>query len=422
MRGSPALGREKPLLRWLFAPNELWSTAVVGVLVIALAGCSSSAPQPASSPSTAGAGTTTRTAAKQMLLFGAQGNNLEAYSLEPPFTRQRVNRAHKPVAPDQPDPNGWDINGQICSYRTKDGALRIITGEDTNQPDPPAGWGIFDVTGAPGSLGVKRVGRLVPTYQESPDGPDNYGCGVLADGRIVTTDIGNDAAGEANGQLTIWFPPFESEKVAFCKLDLHLSTGQSIYVDRLDRIYVVSPRPATEPDATASGVFRYSEELPTSADAKGGCGKVDNLGSPMADVVRKERVLSAGEPGLVAPSGVSQGPDGHWFVSSVITGYINEYDENWTFVRTVLKPPDGEKLGERPFSTGTPLGLTVGPDGTIYYADIGIVQQPGKTPGPGNRTGSVRRIRVVDGQPQPPEIMADGLAFPDGVGLVTVGG
>ncbi len=53
----------------------------------------------------------------------------------------------------------------------------------------------------------------MPTYQQTPDAPDNYGCGVLSDGRIVTTDIGNEAGGAANGQLIIWFPPFDSDEV-----------------------------------------------------------------------------------------------------------------------------------------------------------------------------------------------------------------
>jgi hypothetical protein len=41
----------------------------------------------------------------------------------------------------------------------------------------------------------------------------------------------------------------------------------------------------------------------------------------------------------------------------------------------------------------------------------------GKTPGPGTRTGSVNRITFTNGKPNPPELMADGLQFPDGLGI-----
>lgn len=37
--------------------------------------------------------------------------------------------------------------------------------------------------------------------------------------------------------------------------------------------------------------------------------------------------------------------------------------------------------------------------------------------GPGDRTGSVRRITFTGGEPNPPQTMATTLSFPDGVGL-----
>jgi len=349
-------------------------------------------------------------------LFSPEGNNLWAYDIKPPFAAQKVNSANHTFDGSPGNPAGWDINGQVCSF-TVGRKHYLVTGEDTHQPNPPPGWGIFELKGAQvGDFAVNRVGRLVPTYQPTPDGPDNYGCGVLADGRILTTDIGNEALGAANGQLEIWFPPFIGEEIPFCKLDLHLATGQGIYVDENDDVYLNSPRPASEPDATSAGIFKYMGPFPTSADAAGGCGRIDNLGSPLADSIHKERVLAAGDHGIATPSGITRGPDGHFFVASVISGVINEYDEAWQYVQTVLQPPAGEQLGPESYSTGTPLGITVGADGTLYYADIGIVIDASGI-GPGTKTGSVRRITFTDGKPNPPETIAAGLQFPDGIGL-----
>lgn len=86
-------------------------------------------------------------------------------------------------------------------------------------------------------------------------------------------------------------------------------------------------------------------------------------------------------------------------------------------MQTVLQPPAGEELGAQSFSTGTPLGLAVDDDGNLFFADIGIVFVEGKTPGPGTRTGSVNRITFTDGDPNAPEVMAEGLQFPDGLGF-----
>ena len=347
------------------------------------------------------------------VLFSPEGNNLWAYDVAPPFTAQKVNSANHTFDGTPGNPTGWDINGEVCHFRRGD-TRYLITGEDTHQPNPLPGWAIFELSGTQvGEFKVKRVGRLVPTYQPSPDGPDNYGCGVLSDGRILTTDIGNEASGAANGQLEIWFVPFDSLTVSFCKLDLHLATGQGIYVDTDDTVYLNSPRGAVEPDATAAGVWKYTGPFPTSADAAGGCGQVDNLGSPLADSVHKERVLTSGDHGLATASGITRGPNGDFFVASVINGVINEYDADWQYVQTVLQPGPGQVA---PFETGTPLGVTVGDDGTLYYADIGIVISASGI-GPGRKTGSVRRITFTDGKPNPPETIASSLQFPDGIGL-----
>ena len=102
----------------------------------------------------------------------------------------------------------------------------------------------------------------------------------------------------------------------------------------------------------------------------------------------------------------------------MISGTINEYDADWQYVQTVVRPPPAiASARRRPIVTGTPLGITVDENGTLYYADIGIIIRT-SGPGPGNHLGSLRRITFNDdGTPNPPETIADNLQFPDGVGL-----
>jgi hypothetical protein len=343
------------------------------------------------------------------IVFNGQGNNLDVYEGAPPFTTQRLITA----AADDPE-SGLDINAQICFWEDDD-TTYFISGEDTGQPDPPAGWGIFELAGdRVGELAATQVGKLTPTYQAGAE-PENYGCGLLSDGRMVTTDIGNQALGDASGQLIVWFPPFDSDEVAYCKIDVSIATAQSIWVDDDDNVYVASSRGAGDEPA---GVYRFSGPFPTSPDAAGGCGATDSTGAPMADAIDKDLWIEiSADTRLATPAGLAPTPDGGLYVSSVFNGVINEYGPDGSFVRTILEPPAGETIGATTYSTGTPLGIGVGPDGTLYYADIGIVVVAGELPGPGDGTGSVRRITFVDGEPQAPETLAADLAFPDGIGV-----
>lgn len=349
------------------------------------------------------------------IVFGGDGNNLDAYATNPSadraFATQRVDQTV-----DTDPVHGRDLNAQICFFpKTKAGEQWFIAGEDTHQDDPafPPGWGIFRLTGTKlGHLHITQIGKLVPTFQPTADGAENYGCAVLPDGRVLTTDVGNQAGGAGDGQLIIWFPPFVGgglphfDQVAYCKLDVGLATAQSILLQD-DTLYVAASRGA---------VYRYRGPFPTSADAAGGCGKKDGTGAPLADSVDKSTFIPAGLHGLATPAGLAHAPDGGMYVSSVISGVIDEFGPDGAFRRTILEPPAGEKLGPKPYSTGSPLGIAVDGKGNLFYADIGIVIGDGSV-GPGDHTGTVRRIRFVDGKPQEPETMATGLDFPDGLGV-----
>lgn len=401
--------------RRVLAPAAL----VLAALLVAPA-CSSSSDDDGGVAETGDAATTSTTTAAPAdpIVFSGQGNNLVAYATDGSGDSQQVFTNKE----DDPD-TGRDINAQICFF--PDDPQRFIAGEDTNQPDPLQGWGIFDLEGgAVGDLSATQVGKLTPTYQGSGDNAENYGCGFLPDGRLLTTDVGNQANGDGDGQLIVWFPPFTGgeyvdgvenagfDDVAFCKVDIGIATAGGMYVDGED-VYVGSSRPPT------AGVLRYSGEWPTGPDAAGGCGRTDGTGAPLVDegAIEREVFIPAGEHELSTPHSVAPTPDGGFYVTSVINGVINEYDADGAFVRTILQPPAGEELGPEPFSTGTPLGLGVAPDGTIYYADIGVVADPVNGFGPGDATGSVRAIRFEGGEPQAPETLDEGLQFPDGIGI-----
>lgn len=383
--------------------------AVSGAALLAVSALAACSDDESSSPSTATAADSTSTDAtsapatavdSQPILFSPEGNNLWAYSTaagesDPPqFVSQEVNTNHAD------DPAGWDINGQVCSLP----GGRIITGEDTGQPDPPAGWGIFEVSGTDvGDLAVERVGRLVPSFAGDDESPDTYGCGVLSDGRVVTTVIGNNAIGPANGQLVLWYPPFDSvdgSGIDACVLADDIATAQQIWVDADDNIHVASAR------APTTGIIRFSPPYPP-AEA---CGDV---------VTTREQLIEPTEANaLVSPNGVvGSDADDILFVSSIFNGVIAEFDREGTFRRLVLEPAADDVLGAEPYLTGTPLGLALGDGGTLYFADLGLVVAEGELPGPGPGKGSVRRIVFVEGEPQPPDVLAEGLTFPDGLGL-----
>src|SRR5690606_30553193 len=121
--------------------------------------------------------------------------------------------------------------------------------------------------------------------------------------------------------------------------------------------------------------------------------------------------------------GLAPSPTGTLYVASGATGVVNEYTLDGELVRTVLSPPDGEGLDADSSSTGTPLGLGVGPDGTLYLADIGVVdtvdEDGQRQIGPGDGNGRIWRITFEpDGTPRPGEVVDEGLEFPDGIGVL----
>ena len=214
----------------------------------------------------------------------------------------------------------------------------------------------------------------------------------------------------------MWFPPYDvfpgppgaypdtdERSTSFCKLATDLGTAGAVTIDDQGRVYVA--------ESSGLSIERFSPPFPTGPDAAGGCGGVDSTGAPLADAVQRE-TFAAPSDGMLTFSGLAMAPNGNLYAASVLTGRIAEYDLDGNLVRLLLAPTQTVP----PITTGHPQGLAVGPDGTVYYADLDLVGTlPNVGPGP---DGRVWRIRFdADGDPLPPDVVRAGLAFPDGVAV-----
>jgi hypothetical protein len=145
-------------------------------------------------------------------------------------------------------------------------------------------------------------------------------------------------------------------------------------------------------------VLRWAPPFPSSADE--------------CESVKPARSVFIEDSEMSTPMGIVRAPNGNWYVSSVfLPTAIREYDGNGDFVRTIV---EGEDIGN-------PAGIALDSAGTLYYADLGLVQEPGKLPGPGDNTGTVRKVTFgADDNPQAPAIMGDQLDYPDAVSVLEV--
>ncbi len=350
------------------------------------------------------------------LLYGSEGNRLHRYDVDtigadPLVDEVLVQRASEGVGPTPELSRGRDINGTPCLF--PDGSGRFIAGEDTGQPNPSAGWGIFEADG-------KQVGKLTATYFHSS--PEPFGCAFDAAGTLFTTSVGAQGIGATpNGQLIMWFPPYtgypglpgeypDANPIStnFCKIATNIGTAGEIVIDSFGNLYV-----------SASGqlkVYKFAPPFPTGPDAAGGCGGLDATGAPVADVVNRSDFLTVAS-GLGTYSGLAMrgsGPGERLIAASVLEGKIGEFDLGGSLTRMLLD--HGVSFATLPKPHGNPQGIAVGADGTLYYADLDLVGTlPNVGPGP---NGKVRRIRFdAADQPLTPEIIREGLAFPDSVAV-----
>ncbi len=375
------------------------------------------------------------------LVFSGEGNRLNVYDAES-GEKQTV------IPSVQDDPTvGRDINAQIC-FTEIDGTTYFIAGEDSGQNDPRGrpGWGWFELVGNEvGDLDWRQHGKLAPTW--SPAGEEdaeNYGCGFLDDGRLVTSDVGRQLPHEeASGQLIVWFPGDDGgfadatdptpgqwhDRVdnslddGYCKVDTELGTGGGVWVDD-SHVYVATNRPG--PDGPG-GVYRYPiDRLPDDDTCFGHGNQADLVNEGEVD---KELWLPSDSfvltPSALVPSGRTFLGHPTWYVSSVFTGVIAEYADLGharVHLRNLVEPPGGAPIGQLddlPLNdAGTPFGMGLDHNGALWYADLGI-----QGPGPAGGHGSVQRVLVDSNGKAAHRMIADeGLDFPDGIGILEVDG
>jgi hypothetical protein len=303
-------------------------------------------------------------------LFSPQANELDVYDLE---TGEMT-----VLIPSEK----YNVNGQVCAL--PDGSGNFLMGEDTNQSDGARqGWGIF----SPDGEIVQKI--LDPETAGEAETPEPYGCAFDDEGRLFTTDIGDGSFEAHNGKLLLFFPEDDFGEV--CILDTEIRVAGQVAIDDDGGVLV--------PEGVPPGnVLRYAGPFPSSAAE--------------CETVKPTKSVFIQDPEVLTPLGIARAPNGNWYLSSVfIPTAIREYDANGQFVRTIV---EGEDIGN-------PAGLAVGSDGTLYYADLGLDQQPGELPGPAPGKSTVRKVTFdADGNPSAPEVMGSGFDYADGLGIVFV--
>jgi len=274
---------------------------------------------------------------------------------------------------------GW-VNGPTCVV--PDGSGSILMAEDKNEEKGvKSGWSIFSSDG--------KFERKIPepaSPKNEPKSLDPMGCAFDNEQRLFVTDVGEESFTGASGKLILFFPP---DYTTYCILSDTLRTAGSVAIEDSGNVLVAE---------TAGGeVLRFSQPFPKDSD---GCDTTP---------INKSTFIK--DPNVVTHAGIARAPNGNWYVSSVFAPTaINEYDKDGKFVRAIAS---GDTIGN-------PEGIAVDSNGTIYYADLGLVQDKDHPlPHPGKDKGTVRKVTFdAAGNPQAPVIMGKGLNFPDGVGVI----
>ena len=368
---------------------------------------------------------TMRTAGAYDVVLSTQGEYMDGYLVN--------GQAFPPrVIVDDPDPHpadslttppyigGRHLNGKVCffpptvrrhrrQYLVADDAYR----EACLDPNPPQarcsvtkpkskfyvgvdldGWAVFERNGKYTRQHIQVQGQ--PNVDQNADPPgakDPQGCAFLPDGRLIATDVGSEQIGLNDGALMMFFPDGENGGYqTYCFLDKSLAVPGMPTLDDAGNIYVPEPQ--------ALRVTKFTPPYPTSA---ADCANPAQL---VTTLPGKSTWLASGVGGLTIPVSITRGRGSdHFYVAGALAPpIINEYSANGAFVRNIV-PANVPK---------NPLGMDVGSDGTLYYAELNLDPL---TLNP--RCGSVSMVQFDgSGNPKAPVTLGMNLNFPDGITVV----
>jgi hypothetical protein len=349
------------------------------------------------------------------VVLNAQGEYLDAYLIDgSPEPRRVVLIDPDPPRPDDPtSPRprvGRHVNGKLCFFPKGYGPRGgFVIADDTyreaclDRSTPqarcsitnprnrlwvgrdPDGWGVFGRTGRWAKWMIHTEWDF--STPEAQGNIDPQGCLFDEHANLWGNDVGHGGFGDNDGSLVVFFPGPRKRYDTYCFLDKALAAPGMPAMDALGNIYV--------PEPAGFRITKFSPPFPSSA---ADCANPEHL----VTTPPTKTTFAMGS----TFTGIAHLPGGdHWIISSaVIPAVINEYDAAGAIVRTIV--PQGVPRN--------PLGIDVGSDRTVYYAELNL--DPVTL---GTRCGAVSRARLdVSGQPLPPEELGKHLRFPDGVTVI----
>ena len=361
------------------------------------------------------------------VVLNAQGEFLDAYLVNgTAFPPKVVFIDPDPANPDSvsgtPPRVGRHVNGKLCFFPRGIGHNgQFVIADDTyreaclDRASPqarcgvtargsrffvgtdPDGWGVFGRNGR----WKKRHIHTPWNYpaEAQPQGTiDPQGCVFDAQGNLFGNDVGSgdptNMDTSQRGSLIVFFPGPRRQYETYCFLDKDLSQAGMPAMDEAGNLYVAE---------TGMGrMWKYSPPFPSSA---ADCPNPDHL------VTTSPTKAMFPTPGALTPVSIVRVPGtDHWYIASVLLpgvpglggGIINEYTADGVLVRNIV-PSNMLK---------NPIGMDVGSDGTLYYAELNL------NPDASTGCGRVSMAQFVDGMPQAPQVLGKNLSFPDGVTVV----